>query len=332
MALLCTSESRELRRQVETLKESRSAVLDVEASELHRIERDLHDGAQQRLVMLTIDLGLAGERIDTDPEAARQLLLEGQEQARQALAELRDLVRGIAPSILLDRGLVPAISSITARGPVPTSVRSDLPSGERLPALDRAGGLFRGRRGPRERCQAQRREALRGALPPGRVRGSIVEVWDDGVGGATAEPGGGLAGLAGRVAGVDGTFSLSSPAGGPTLVHAELPVAAWTAPTPGSGTQVGQHREDAAMVVLGVGQLELAEDAADVLLGRALGDPEQRSRCPRSSAPRPSPRAPRVRGASAWTAGRRRAGGPSAGRRPPGRGRSRLGRRGVAPP
>ena len=230
MALLCTSESRELRRQVETLKESRSAVLDVEASELHRIERDLHDGAQQRLVMLTIDLGLAGERIDTDPEAARQLLVEGQEQARQALAELRDLVRGIAPSILLDRGLVPAISSITARGPVPTSVRSDLPSGERLPASIERAAYF-------VAAEALANVAKHSGAKHCEVRcrrdGSrlIVEVWDDGVGGATAEPGGGLAGLAGRVAGVDGTFSLSSPAGGPTLVHAELPVAAWTAPT-----------------------------------------------------------------------------------------------------
>lgn len=224
--LLCTSESRELRRQVETLKESRSAVIDVEASELHRIERDLHDGAQQRLVMLTIDLGLASERIDTDPAAAKQLILEGQEQARQALAELRNLVRGIAPSILLDRGLVPALSSITGRGPVPTVVRSDLPPGERLPAAIERAAYFvvaealvnvakhSGARQCEVRC---RRDGSR----------LIVEVSDDGAGGATVEPGGGLAGLAGRVAGVDGTFTVSSPAGGPTLVRAELPVAAW---------------------------------------------------------------------------------------------------------
>jgi signal transduction histidine kinase len=224
--LLCTSESRELRRQVETLKESRSAVLDVEASELHRIERDLHDGAQQRLVMLNIDLGLASERIDSDPQGAKQLVLEGQEQARQALAELRDLVRGIAPSILLDRGLVPALGSIASRGPVPTVVRSDLPAGQRLPAaLERAAyyvatealanvAKHSGARHGEVRC---RREG-------GRL---IVEVWDDGVGGAIVQPGGGLAGLAGRVAGVDGTFSVSSPAGGPTLVRAELPVPDW---------------------------------------------------------------------------------------------------------
>ena len=119
VGLLCTSESRELRRQVETLRESRSAVLDVEASELRRIERDLHDGAQPRLVRLSIDLGLASERIDTDPEGAKELVREGQEQARAALAEIRQLVRGIAPAILLDRGLVPAIESITGLGADP---------------------------------------------------------------------------------------------------------------------------------------------------------------------------------------------------------------------
>jgi signal transduction histidine kinase len=228
--LLCTSESRELRRQVETLKESRSAIIDVEASELHRIERDLHDGAQQRLVMLTLDLGLASERIDTDPAAARQLVLEGQEQARQALAELRDLVRGIAPSILIDRGLVPALSSIAGRGPVPTSVRSELPPGERLPAAIERAGYFvvaealanvakhSGARSCEVRC---RREG-------GRL---VVEVWDDGAGGASIVPGGGLAGLAGRVEGVDGSLTVSSPIGGPTLVRAELPVTEWGVPS-----------------------------------------------------------------------------------------------------
>ncbi len=221
--LLCTSESRELRRQVETLKESRSAVLDVEATELRRIERDLHDGAQQRLVMLTLDLGLASERIDSDPEAAKQLIIEGQEQAREALAELRDLVRGMAPAILLDRGLVPALGSIAARVPVPTVVRSDLPPEQRLrPAIERAAYFVVAealanvaKHSGAAHCEVRCRPEW------GRL---IVEVWDDGRGGASVEPGGGLAGLASRVEGVDGTFSVSSPAGGPTLVRAELPV------------------------------------------------------------------------------------------------------------
>jgi signal transduction histidine kinase len=223
--LVCTSESHELRRQVEVLRKSRSAVLDVEASELHRIERDLHDGAQQRLVMLTIDLGLASERIDEDPVAAKQLILEGQQQARQALAEIRDLVRGIAPPILVDRGLVAAIQSVAGRGAVPTTLVSGLAAGERLsPATERAAYFVVtealanvAKHSGASRCEIRcRRE-------DGRL---VVEVWDDGAGGARLEPGGGLAGLGSRIAGVDGTFSVTSPAGGPTLVRAEIPLGA----------------------------------------------------------------------------------------------------------
>jgi signal transduction histidine kinase len=223
--LLCTTESRELRRQVETLRKSRSEVLDAEASELHRIERDLHDGAQQRLVMLSIDLGLASERIETDPEAAKQLIIEGQTQAREALAEIRSLVRGIAPSILLDRGLVAAVESISGHGPVPTVLVSNLPSGERLaPATERAAYFVV--------TEALANVAKHSGASSGEVRirrdGDVlvVEVRDDGHGGAVIAAGGGLAGLAGRIAGVDGTFTVSSPAGGPTVVRADIPVAA----------------------------------------------------------------------------------------------------------
>jgi signal transduction histidine kinase len=229
--LLCTSESRELRRQVATLRESRSAVLDVEASELHRIERDLHDGAQQRLVMLTMDLGLASEKIDADPAAAKQLILDGQEQAHQALAEIRRLVRGIAPSILLDRGLVAALESISGRGAVPVVLVTNLAQGERLPALVERTAYF-------VATEALANVAKHSGATRAEVRCQrdgdrlVMEVWDDGHGGATAESGGGLAGLANRVAGVDGRFSISSPVGGPTTVRAEIPLVAPT--TPGS--------------------------------------------------------------------------------------------------
>ncbi|HSK51226.1 MAG TPA: sensor histidine kinase [Clostridia bacterium] len=224
--LICTSETGELRRQVETLRESRSAVLDAEAGELRRIERDLHDGAQQRLVMLTIDLGLASERIDSDPAAAKGLVLEARAEAQQALAELRSLVRGIAPGILLDRGLAAAIGSIAARGAVPTTVRSDLPAGERMPeAIERAAYFVVAealanvtKHSAATRCEVRlRRDG----------RHLVVEVEDDGVGGATVSPGGGLAGLDGRIDGVDGTFSVASPPGGPTVVRAVVPVAGW---------------------------------------------------------------------------------------------------------
>jgi len=223
--LLCTSEARELRRQLEAVRRSRSDVIDAEASELHRIERDLHDGAQQRLVALTIDLGLASERLDEDPAAARQLIIDGQEQAREALAEIRQLVRGIAPSILLDRGLVPALESIIGRGPIPTALVSDLPAGVRFSAAVERAAYFVvsealanvTKHSEAARCEVRVRRETGPATP------LVVEVWDDGKGGAEVEAGGGLAGLASRIAAVDGSFSVSSPPGGPTLVRAEIP-------------------------------------------------------------------------------------------------------------
>jgi signal transduction histidine kinase len=229
--LLCTSESRALRREVETLRQSRSAVIDVEASELSRIERDLHDGAQQRLVMLSIDLGLASERIDTDPEGAKELMRSSQEQAREALAEIRQLVRGIAPSILLDRGLVPAIESVTGRGPIRTSIRSELAPGTRLSAAVERTAYFVAsealanvaKHSGASNCQVRVR------LEGGQL---VIEIWDDGKGGAIVAPGGGLAGLASRVAGVDGTLTVTSPSGGPTLIRAAIPVAPAAAPEP----------------------------------------------------------------------------------------------------
>ncbi|HEX5828436.1 MAG TPA: sensor histidine kinase [Candidatus Limnocylindrales bacterium] len=228
--LLCASETRALEQRVETLEESRKALVDVEASELRRIERDLHDGAQQRLVMLTIQLGLAADKIDADPEAAKGLVQEAQDQARQALAEIRDLVRGIAPSILMDRGLVPALAALAGRSPVPTVVLSSLPPEERLSdAVERAAYFVVAealvnvaKHSGATRCEVHvRRE---GPL-------LVTEVRDDGRGGARQAPTGGLAGLAGRVEAVDGRLVVTSPEGGPTVVRAEIPAAAG-APAP----------------------------------------------------------------------------------------------------
>jgi signal transduction histidine kinase len=239
--LLCESERRALERRVETLEDSRKAVIDVGATELRRIERDLHDGAQQRLVMLTIDLGMAVEKIDTDPAAARALVVEAQDQARLALAELRDLVRGIAPAILLDRGLVPALSALAARAPVPTTVTSTLPEGIRLSdAVERAAYFVVAeslanvaKHAEATRCEVRCRA---------EERGLVVETWDDGAGGARVVPGGGLAGLVGRVEALDGSLTIESPSGGPTIVRAEFPVSAVVAgaapavPVPASPT------------------------------------------------------------------------------------------------
>lgn len=224
--LLCVSPSAALRQEVERLRGSRSAAVELEASELRRIERDLHDGAQQRLVMLTIDLGLAAERLDRDPASARVLVVEAQDQARQALAELRDLVRGIAPAILLDRGLVAALGAIAGRCPVPTIVQSTLPAGTRLPdAMERTAYFVVAealanvaKHASAGRCEIRCRA---------EERGLVVEVWDNGAGGARILPTGGLAGLAGRVEALDGSLEVESPPGGPTLVRAVIPPAAY---------------------------------------------------------------------------------------------------------
>jgi signal transduction histidine kinase len=227
--LLCVSDREELRQRVENLRDSRSAMLAVEASELRRIERDLHDGAQQRLVMLAIDLSLASDRIETDPAGARSLMNDAREQARQALAELRDLVRGAAPAILLDRGLVAALGSVAGRCPIPTIVDSTLPPGARQPhAVERAAYFVV--------AEALTNVAKHATATHCEIRCRIegdrlvVEVWDDGKGGAAIAAGGGLAGLRDRVEALDGLLRLESPTGGPTLLHAELPTLLETAP------------------------------------------------------------------------------------------------------
>jgi signal transduction histidine kinase len=221
--LLCESDEQALQRRVVTLEETRRAVLDVEATELRRIERDLHDGAQQRLVGLAIDLSLAAERIDSDPARARELVAGARDQARVALAEIRDLVRGIAPAILLDRGLVPAISALAARAPVPTSVVTALPEGIRLPdSVERASYFVV--------AESLANVAKHASATRCEVRlladeqGIVIETWDDGAGGASVVPAGGLAGRAGRVEALDGRLEVESPAGGPTIVRARVPV------------------------------------------------------------------------------------------------------------
>ncbi len=238
--LLCVDPSEALRHDVERLRESRSAAVELEASELRRIERDLHDGAQQRLVMLALDLGRAEEKIDSDPEGAKRLVADAREQSRLALAELRDLVRGTAPSILIDRGLVAAVASIAAKSQIPTFIDSVRVGEARFsPAVERAGYFVA-------------TEALTNVAKHSRATRAdvifwrdtsrlFVEVWDNGRGGASLEDGGGLAGLRDRVATIDGTLGVVSPPGGPTMVRAALPIATTTASTP-EGTAAGGPR------------------------------------------------------------------------------------------
>ena len=221
--LLCVDPTEALRQDVERLRESRSAAVELEASELRRIERDLHDGAQQRLVMLAMDLGRAEEKIDDEPEAAKKLVRDAREQSRLALAELRDLVRGTAPSILIDRGLVAAVASIAAKSQIQTYIDSARIGEMRFsPAVERAGYFLA-------------TEALANvAKHSGASRADVifwrdttrlfVEVWDNGRGGASFDDGGGLAGLRDRVATIDGELTVVSPDGGPTMVRAALPI------------------------------------------------------------------------------------------------------------
>ncbi|HYO44595.1 MAG TPA: sensor histidine kinase [Candidatus Limnocylindrales bacterium] len=223
--LLCISPTEALRRDNERLRDSRSAAIELEASELRRIERDLHDGAQQRLVMLAIDLSLAEDKIDTDPAAAKRLVAGARDQARQALGELRDVVRGAAPAILVDRGLVAALSAVAGRSPIPTYVDSSLAQGERLPpGVERAAYYVVSealtnvaKHGRATRCD------IRLIRQPGWL---FVEIRDDGAGGAAIVPGGGLAGLRDRVEALDGRLELISPLGGPTIIRVSLPAAA----------------------------------------------------------------------------------------------------------
>ncbi len=226
--LLCVDPNEALRRDVARLRVSRSAALELEASELRRIERDIHDGAQQRLVKLAIDLSLAEEKIATDPDGARALVVESRDQARQALAELREVVRGAAPAILQDRGLTAALSAVAGRTPVPTFVDSGLAANQRLPhAVERAAYyvVTEALANVAKHADATRCDVLM-RMVPGYL---LVEIRDNGRGAAAVVPGGGLAGLRDRVEALDGRLDLASPVGGPTMIRAWLPVPAYPA-------------------------------------------------------------------------------------------------------
>src|SRR3954471_1061644 len=208
------------RRRVAELERTRAGPVDSQAAELQRIERDLHDGAQARLVALAMDLGMAQEKLATDPAGAQALVAGAHTEAKRALAELRDLSRGIYPSILTDRGLGAALSSIAARNPVEVALDVDLP--ERMPAATEAAAYFVAvealtnvaKHSDAEHCR------VRIGRRAGRLR---VEVTDDGHGGA--DPGGaGLTGLRQRVEALDGTLLVQTGELG-TTVRAELPCA-----------------------------------------------------------------------------------------------------------
>jgi signal transduction histidine kinase len=219
-ALLGPNTVRELAARVGRLEESRARVVDSAEAERRRIERDLHDGAQQRLVALAMNLGRAKARYEDDPEGARTLLDEAHSEAKQALVELRNLARGIHPAVLTDRGLDAALSGLAARSPVPVTVEIDV--GTRPSRTVEAIAYFIVAETLAN--TAKHSKASRAWVVVRRLNGDLrVTITDNGVGGANASSGTGLAGLADRVSGVDGRFTVLSPVGGPTVITAELP-------------------------------------------------------------------------------------------------------------
>ena len=209
-----------LASRVVELESDRGVVVDTAAADLRRIERDLHDGAQARLVALAMDLGLAKEKLREDPQAAARMVDEAHGEVKTALQELRDLARGIHPAVLTDRGLDAALSAVASRCAVPVQVEVDL--------VERPAAAIEGI------AYFTVSELLQNVSKHSGARSASVDVWraedrlmlqvvDDGVGGADASGGSGLAGLAGRLDAVDGILVVDSPVGGPTRVTAELP-------------------------------------------------------------------------------------------------------------
>jgi signal transduction histidine kinase len=219
-----------LEKEVATLTESRSAAVAAEGTALRRLERDIHDGPQQRLVRLQMDIAAAERQLDTDPDAARRLLEEARQQSKDALEELRALSRGFAPPILLDRGLVAALQSLAVRSAVTVRVVSSLPEGTDLPTELERNAYFIAAEGLTNAVKHSGATAIDLRIDLRRVPDEADITWlditvtDDGRGGAKAVPEHGLAGLQERVLGQGGTLEISSPKGGPTVVTAHLPV------------------------------------------------------------------------------------------------------------
>ncbi|GAA3310785.1 hypothetical protein GCM10020295_78770 [Streptomyces cinereospinus] len=216
--MLIVSREGELDAEVVELARSRARLVDAFEGERRRIERDLHDGAQQRLVALTIALGLA--RLDAPPGPLADQLTKAHEEAGKALAELRELIHGIHPKVLTDYGLEAAVADAADRCAIPVDVDLELPA-RPAPAVESAAYFVV--------CEALANVAKHSRAGRARVSGGhrdgrlFLEVRDDGRGGADPSAGSGLTGLADRVSVLDGRLALTSPPGGPTLLRVEFP-------------------------------------------------------------------------------------------------------------
>jgi signal transduction histidine kinase len=218
--LLAPDERALLAARVDTLEATRAGVVESADARLRRLERDLHDGAQHRLAYIAMELDRARTRLAEDPDGASELLTRAHDESKRAMVELRDLVRGIHPSVLTDRGLDAAVSGLAERCPVPVDV--DVRVDRRLPdAVETAAYYVVAEALTNVGKHAEaRRAAVQISRDGSRL---LIEVRDNGRGGALRRSGSGLEGLAQRVEALDGTLLIQSPPGGPTTVTAELP-------------------------------------------------------------------------------------------------------------
>ncbi|MFD6393041.1 sensor histidine kinase [Nocardia sp. NPDC060259] len=219
-ALLKPTEGAMLADRVAALTATRAAALDAHGAELRRIERDLHDGAQAQLAAVIMQLGLADQLRDQDPETAQGLVRKAQDTATAALAELRDVVRNVYPPVLTDRGLASAISAVAARNPIPCVL--DLGEVGRRPAAVEAAAYFVITEALTNATKHSGAAAISLVLG-GASELLTIEIHDDGVGGAVETYDGGLAGIRRRAEALDGRVTLTSPPGGPTVLRVELP-------------------------------------------------------------------------------------------------------------
>lgn len=223
--LLPTTQAAALRAEVHTLDRARVGAVDAATAERLRIERDLHDGVQPMLVAMSMKLGMAKSKFDSHPDDARQLLTEAHAESKVAITELRQLARGIHPAVLTDRGLDPAISALAARSVIPVDVHIDLP---RRPGTEAESVAYFVVAESLTNIAKHSGAARARVSIVGDGRSMQISVTDDGRGGAQVNRTGsrtGLAGLADRVTSARGTLSLTSPAGGPTTIVAEVPCA-----------------------------------------------------------------------------------------------------------
>jgi signal transduction histidine kinase len=218
-ALLMSRDRSALTERISTLEESRAGAVDVQEAELRRIERDLHDGAQARLVALGMSLGMAEQKLATEPEAAAELLADARAGAGEALRELRDLARGIHPPVLADRGLDAAVRALAVASPISVTVSATVPERPKPPVESAAYFVVAEALANAGKHSGARRVDVRIVSGDGVLS---VEVHDDGTGGADPS-GGGLSGLRRRVEALDGSLRVVSPPGGPTTIRAELP-------------------------------------------------------------------------------------------------------------